>query len=244
MKTPGKKPAQPETALYWPVQDLLAANGFVVRGEVCHCDITAVRGEELVVVELKRNLNVDLLVQATDRQKITDSVYVALPDEIVGKAGRKKWRATEHLLKRLELGLILVSQEKARIRFHPMKLARKKQTHKRRAVLRELDGRSGDYNVGGSTRCKIVTAYRESAIGIACCLERLGTLSPKKLRALGMGEKAQSILSKNFYGWFERVSPGLYALTDQGKAELQNYPQLVKSFARKLQEKLLEEGVE
>ena len=40
-----------------------------------------VKGDELIVIELKKGFSTDLLIQATDRQRVTDSVYVALPAE-------------------------------------------------------------------------------------------------------------------------------------------------------------------
>jgi len=86
-------------------------------------------------------------------------------------------------------------------------------------------------NEAGSTRRKIVTAYRENAVQIGCCLEALGPLTPGELRKMDTGAKTASILAKNFYGWFERVGPGLYALTGRGAAEIQQYPELVAIYA-------------
>ena len=68
-----------ETDLYAPVRDWLVAQGYTVRAEVKDCDITATKDGDLIVVELKRSFNVDLLIQATKRQRLTDSVYVAIP---------------------------------------------------------------------------------------------------------------------------------------------------------------------
>ena len=43
-----------ESDLYFPVKRFLESQDFKVKGEVEHCDIVAVRGqEELLVVELK-----------------------------------------------------------------------------------------------------------------------------------------------------------------------------------------------
>ncbi len=38
-----------ETDLYPPIRDFLTAQGYTVRSEVNHCDITAVRGDELSI---------------------------------------------------------------------------------------------------------------------------------------------------------------------------------------------------
>lgn len=225
----GERKSIRETDLYGPVHDYLVAQGYEVRSEVLDCDIAATKGEDLVIVELKRALTISLLLQATQRQRATDSVYVALPKP-PDRRRRSRWRHSQHLLKRLELGLILVSFATAvptvEIAFHPLPCARRRDTRRRRAIIQELSNRSGEYNEGGSTRRKIVTAYRENAIYIACCLDRCGPLEPRQLRALGAGPKTLSILSRNHYGWFQRVDAGLYALREVGREALADYPDL------------------
>jgi hypothetical protein len=72
-----------------------------------------------------------------------------------------------------------------------------------------------------------MTAYKENAVYIACCLEMYGQLSPRKLRELGTGNKTQSILGKNYYGWFERVERGIYKLSKKGHEVFSMYPELV-----------------
>lgn len=228
-----------EVDLYPPLRDYLEAQGYTVRSEVNGCDVVAVKGGDLIVVELKRAFGIGLLVQAAERQRISDSVYVAIPRPSES-LWSKKWKGFRHLLRRLELGLIFVAPRararKVEIVFHPTPFDRKKRTQKRRAVLEEVAGRSGDYNQGGSTRRKLMTAYRESAVRIAVCLDRLGPLSPKALRALGTGPKTTGILYDNVYGWFERVDRGVYALSAQGKKELAQYADLAAAFAAELGE--------
>ena len=84
--------------------------------------------------------------------------------------------------------------------------------------------------MGGSTRRKLVTAYRENALQIACYLDAMGPLSPKELRELGTGPKTQSILYSDFYGWFERVDRGLYGLKAAGREELGQYHDVVRAW--------------
>ena len=232
MKKKASKPRS-ETDLYRPVHDYLVAQGYTVRSEVMNCDITAVRDDELVVVELKLAFNASLLVQATQRQKITDSVYVALPRPSGGTRSAQ-WRGYQHLLKRLELGLILVSpgskKKPVEVVFHPVPFERQKKARARKALIRELEGRVGDFNEGGSTRRKLATAYRENAVHIACCLERHGPLSPKQLRDMGTSEKTQSILYSDFYGWFERIAKGVYSLSAKGATEMETFPGLVEHY--------------
>lgn len=232
MATRTKRAQTPrETDLYGPLRDYLVAQGYTVQAEVNHCDVTARKGDDLIVIELKLQFGVDLLVQATDRRKISDSVYVAIPRP--SQLG-PRWRGIKRLLRRLELGLIFVSLDglhpEVQIVFHPAPYRTRKLKKARRAVIREMDRRSGDYNQGGSTKRKLVTAYRENAIHIACCLEKHGQLSPRRLRALGTGPKTLSILHANFYGWFERVEKGIYTLTAQGRADLSDYSVLAAHY--------------
>jgi len=190
-----------------------------------------------VIVELKRNFSTELLFQATERQRITDSVYVALPLPPDG-FDRSRWRRMKRLLRRLELGLILVSVGPptwVEVVLHPGPYERRKPRKLKMALLDEVAGRSGDFNLGGSSRRKLVTAYRENALHIACCLERFGPLSPKRLRAMGTGPKTLSILSSNFYGWFRRVARGVYDLTETGRQEMNQYPELVSYYRAELE---------
>ncbi len=229
-KTRTARPAR-ETDLYGPVRDYLAERGYRVRGEVDHCDLAATKDGDLIVVELKRQFGVDLLIQATQRQAIADSVYVALPRP---PAWTARWRGIRRLLRRLELGLIFVSdngrRQRVEVVFHPQPYRQPKRRKARRAVIDEMAARSADYNEGGSRGRKLMTAYRESAVRIAALLAEHGPLSPRRLRALGTGDKTQSILYRNVYGWFERKDRGLYALSPQGRRALEDYPDLVCSF--------------
>lgn len=229
-----------ETDLYGPIRDYLVAQGYEVQGEVRDCDIVARKGDDLIVIELKRSFNATLLIQATDRQRITDSVYVALPGS--ARRGRKgRWRGIQRLLRRLELGLITVTFQDSpvvEIIFHPLPYQRQKRAKRRRAVIREMSARTGDYNQGGSARGKRMTAYRENAIHIACCLEALGPSAPRQLRALGTGGRTTRILSSNFYGWFRRVDRGIYELTATGHAEMASHGELAARYRLQVEQAL------
>ncbi len=217
-----------ETDLYPPVKEYLESHGYEVRAEVKNCDLVATREDELVVVELKTSANIQLLIQATDRQRISDSVYVAIPAP--QKRRTKQWRGITHVLRRLELGLMTVAMDspskRVQIEFDPVPFQKRKPSHRRRAVIKEIADRSGDYNVGGTHRQKLMTAYREKAILVACCLAENGPMSPKELRNLGTGPKTLGILSNNHYGWFQRVARGVYQITDKGVSELEKYPEI------------------
>ncbi len=226
-----------ERDLAAPIYRYLHANGFEVRSEVGDCDIAASKGGELVVIELKRSLSIDLLLQATQRQRAADSVYVAIPWPEKGTV-TKRFRQLSHLLRRLELGLILVSASptapRMEVLFHPLPLQRRRDPRKRRAILAEIAGRSADFNWAGSVHQPLVTAYRESSIFVACCLERFGPSKPARLRSCGTGPKTLSILQANYYGWFERVERGVYSLSAAGRAGLATYTQLAALYRRRL----------
>lgn len=226
-----------EVDLYKPIQQYFSCLGYVVHGEVNHCDMVALKGNELIIIELKRTLTVELLIQATKRQRLTDQVYVAIPKPTYSLYS-KKWRDICHLLRRLEVGLILVTFDEeggsvdsklSPAPFDRMKsMQRSKQ--KREKLLNEVKERHGDYNVGGSTKTKLITTYKQTCIHIACCLKRYGPLSPKALREKGTGDKTLSVLTKNYYGWFEKISRGTYTISALGKEELRTYPDLVSYY--------------
>lgn len=233
MPPPRPNPVK-ETDLYAPVRDWLASTGWQVRGEVKGCDVAALDGERLVLVELKTALNFDVVLQAVDRQRLADTVYVAVPARARAMA-RARWKLAVHLLKRLELGLLLVTlpgpgvlrpRVDEAVPPVPFDRARSQGAAKRRreALLREFRARTGDRNRGGSVGTQIVTAYREQALHVAAVLQAQGPLSPKALRAAGCDAgKTLPILHDNHYGWFERVSRGLYRLTAAGEAALGRY---------------------
>ena len=96
-----------ESDLYDPVANYLRNLGYEVRGEVRSIDLVAIHETELVVVELKLRMSLDLILQAVERQRTADSVYVAVAARSSGPAIRNH-RRIRRLLRRLELGLILV----------------------------------------------------------------------------------------------------------------------------------------
>jgi len=236
-----------ESDLFQPIKNYLLENNYTVNSEVLHCDIIAKKNDEVIAIELKKKFNATLLIQAVDRQKFADSVYVA----IFKPKNRKKyknWRGMCQLLKRLEIGLILVSflktKAKVEVLIHPSNYVFRKNKKKRKAVLKEINNRSGNYNKGGISRKKIITAYREKAIFIACCLNRFGELSTKKLKKLGTGEKTTTILYKNFYGWFERVDRGVYRLHNNGIEALNKYSVLATIFYKDLNKLNIDEIID
>ncbi len=227
MKNP---PAFSETDLYPPVKKYLENLGYTVMGEAAGCDVAAVNGDELIAVELKKALSLKLITQAVERQEAADGVYIALPTD--GSSPPAGIRNNLKLIKRLELGLILVRFMKHRTRVeiicHPGKHERRRNNRRRQSILRELKGRSGDHTPGG-TRGKVVTAYREEALVLADLLFRNGDLSPAGCKELGGSSKAGAILRDNHYGWFERIDRGVYRLHPAGKTALKEYADILKA---------------
>src|SRR6185369_15956430 len=98
-----------ETSLYGPVKRYLETLGYTVKGEVCGCDLVAIRGDEppvVVIGELKLSFSLELLLQAVDRTAACDEVWLA-----VGPAGRKRLRdpRVRRLCRFLGFGLLGVS---------------------------------------------------------------------------------------------------------------------------------------
>ena len=220
-----------ETDLYPPLKTWLEANGYTVHAEVGGCDVAARKGDSIVLIEMKRAINLDLVLQIVDRQKAADSVYAAVP---APPTSNKRWRSLVRLLRRLEAGLIVVyldsSLPRAEVVHHPLPAERRRQKTATRALLTEMSGRTLDLNVGGSTRTGIMTAYRERALRTAAALVLRGTSSPRDLRDMGAPSKAGAILLANHYGWFERIAKGLYGLTPSGRAALDRHRELVDTF--------------
>ena len=71
-----------ETSLYAPVKLFLEALGFDVKGEICGCDLVALRGGEpplVVVGELKLGFNLELILQAVNRTAACDQILACRP---------------------------------------------------------------------------------------------------------------------------------------------------------------------
>src|SRR5690606_15177323 len=110
------------------------------------------------------------------------------------------WNGIKRLVRRLEFGLILIrpgGKPAVEIALHPAPFARRTNTKKRQAVLREVNGRLTDGNTGGSRGRELLTAYRQAALHVAWILEEAGPLSPKAIRAQGGPAGAASICYRN-----------------------------------------------
>ncbi|MCL1817565.1 MAG: DUF2161 family putative PD-(D/E)XK-type phosphodiesterase [Spirochaetaceae bacterium] len=167
-----------ETDLYPPLAAFLEKEGYTVHAEVQGADIAARRGDRLLLVEMKLRFNLDVLLQAAEKQGAADETYVAVP-----LSGRKRWpprwSALRELLGRLGLGVFFVRfTQKGPPRVEKILAAenlrlkdklRKKKTA-RAGFLREMEGRPANFNTGGSVGKKLVTAYLVKALHTAFLL--------------------------------------------------------------------------
>jgi hypothetical protein len=206
-----------ETDLYKPIKRFLRSRGYEVKAEVGPADVVAVRGDEPpVVVELKTAFTLSLFHQAVDRQAITDLVYVAVPTG-KGRGAYKALLRNRKLCRRLGLGLITVRLADGDVTVHldPAPYKPRKSKQHRARLLGEFARREGDPNVGGTTRRRIVTAYRQDAERCARCLAEYGPTKAALVAKLTGVVRARQIMADNYYGWFQRVAIGVYALSSE-----------------------------
>ena len=221
---------QRETDLYEPVKRLLESQGYEVKAEVGAADVVGLRGEELpVIVELKTGFSLALFHQAIERLKVTDAVYVAVP-EWKGRAGWKAFVANRTLCRRLGLGLITVQTETgaAQVHLDPGPYAPRQSKARRDRLLREFQHRVGDPNTGGSAQTTLMTSYRQDALR---CLKTLNENGPTKAAQVAQAagvSRARTIMADDHYGWFERVERGIYAITPKGEHAIGEYAHVLE----------------
>lgn len=225
-----------EADLYMPIKAFFIENDYSVKGEVKDVDMVVSKDDDHIAIELKTTFNLKLILQAVDRQKYFDTVYVAI---FRPKGKNRRYREIIHMLKRLELGLITVESlkkgMKVQIEHHPIPYKRQKNKKKERAIIKEIISRTGVVdNVGGSTKIKRMTAYREASILIATVLSDYESASPKELKRYTELEKTGQILYKNYYKWFDRIDQGKYKLNTSGFTALETYAETVEFFKNKL----------
>ncbi len=227
-----------ETDLYPPIKRFLESQGYEVKGEVADCDVVACRdGEDPVIVELKTAFSLPLIFQGIRRQAVTDLVYLAVAQSRAG-AGARAWRRQSgdiaKLCRRLGLGLITVALDggtpgHVEVHLDPAPYRPRKSPQRRGRLLREFQRRVGDPNCGGSSKRRLVTAYRQDALRCASYLYRNGPVRLAEIRAATGVDAAARILQRDVYGWFQRVERGVYAMTPLGRKELVTYADALES---------------
>lgn len=207
-----------EISLYPPVKAFLETAGYVVKGEIGGCDLVGLSPDEppvVVICELKLSFNLELILQAVDRAAVSDEVWIAARVSAKGR-GRESDRRYRDLCRRLGIGMLGVS-DRGEVSIIVSSVSPMPRTNPRRRsrLVREHQRRRGDPTPGGGSRKPIMTAYRQQALICADAL-RAGPLRPRDIRALA--PDAGKILLSNVYGWFERVKPGVYQLSELGRA--------------------------
>lgn len=213
-----------ESDLYSPVKRFLESQNYVVKGEVLNCDVLAVRDDEVpVVVELKLFLNLDVVLQGVERLSLTSKVYMGIPAQC--RILSRQRRRVVKLLRMLGLGLLTVNPHSdtaaVEVLLDPGEYRPRRSKHRQERLLGEFLTRVGDPNLGGADRRRgVMTAYRQRALAIAGFLQRNGPTRAMYITKTLDDPKARDILYRNVYGWFERVSQGVYELSPRGKQEV------------------------
>lgn len=212
-----------ETDLYPPIKKFFTELGYDVKAEVKGCDVTMTKDGQLVIIELKKSFNMTLLYQALKRQKMTTQVYVAVPRPKSAKTDG--YKSMLEVLERLGIGLITVAMDSptksVQIISFPPPVLDVKSPKKRAMVLKEMAGRTADANIGGSTKTKLMTAFREKSVKIACVLHKHGVLTAKELvHTYNCDKNSYMIMRNNYYGWFTALGNAQFALSDEGRKML------------------------
>jgi hypothetical protein len=213
-----------ESDLYLPLKRFLISQNYEVKGEVQDCDVVAIRGKEApVVVELKLTLNLDLVLQAVDRLLLTPKVYIGIPARC--KILDRRQKHIIKLLRMLGLGLVVIDLDKesdsVNVLLDPGEYRPRISKHRQERLLGEFTKRVGDPNLGGTEKRKgIMTAYRQRALAIAWFLDKQGPTKASHIAQNLQEPKARDILYRDVYGWFERVSLGVYEISPRGKKEI------------------------
>ena len=212
-----------ESDLYLPLKRFLESQNYEVKGEVQDCDALAVRGKEApVVVELKLSLNLNVILQAVDRLSMTSKVYIGVPKQC--KILNRRRKRIIKLLRMLALGLLVIDTDQetgnVNVLLDPGEYRPRPSKHRQERLLGEFMKRVGDPNLGGAEKKKgIMTAYRQRALALARFLEEHGPTKASHIAQALSEPKARDILYRDVYGWFDRVSLGVYELSPQGMQE-------------------------
>jgi hypothetical protein len=212
---------------------------------------------EPVIVEMKKTFTLPLLLQGVDRQKTGSIVWLAVERNRTKRgAHNQRFGEITALCRRLNLGFLTVTFYRTKSpmidvwcepagfdarsplivdqplaaespqAYSSAKIGRQKT--KATKLMKEFAARSGDYNVGGSTKRKLVTAYREKSIQCALALACHGPSAPRQIRDWTNCPTAGALLRQNYYGWFRRLTKGVYELTPGGHAALQLFGDVTK----------------
>jgi hypothetical protein len=212
-----------EASLYLPVKRFLEGLGLEVKGEICRCDVVALRAGDpvaVVITELKLSFTLELVLQGVDRCGACDEVWLAVRASRRGR-GRECDARVRKLCRLLGFGLLVVyARHKVEIAVAPTPWRPRRNPKRRSEIVAEHRRRRGDPTAGGGSRQPVMTAYRQQALTLAAALEHRPA-RPRELKA--SVPEAPRILIRNVYGWFVRLERGVYSLSPSGRAALRQY---------------------
>ncbi|GAB6106288.1 DUF2161 family putative PD-(D/E)XK-type phosphodiesterase [Fusibacter bizertensis] len=225
-----------ETDLHDPVKKWFEMQGCEVKAEVKSIDMVGIYNELLIAIELKLKLNLEVINQAVERQSIADLVYIAVVHDFKA-VETKRFKMTLLTLKRLNLGLLLINFRASEpIVFEMLKpesfdfeKSKSLKKNKRATIVKEFNKRSGNFNKAGSSKAKLMTAYREECLYVAYLMQEYDLSKAKQFEPFDIKSiKAISIFSKNYHGWFQKVEKGVYQLSEQGRQAIVEYQSVIE----------------
>ena len=174
----------------------------------------------LAVVEMKSGFSLELLLQAVDRMRVADEVWLAVP---ASRRGRDRDRRVHRLCRLIGFGLVAVDAAHDRVEvlaepgpYRPRAgceparaVAYRAYAALWRSIARRFDAPARD------------DGLPSAGAGLRLLIARRSP-RPRDLRVVAPDSSA--ILLRNVYGWFERAERGLYRLTSLGEAALQRWP--------------------
>ncbi len=226
-----------EYELFPILKNYFTAQGYKVNAEVKDCDMTAVKDDELVIVEMKTSLNITVLYQALERKKMSPSVYIAIPRP--KRDYRKMKLKMKNLISKLDLGLIVIDMvnKGLEVLVEPQVNPSQRINGKKKSkLITEINNRSVDENIGGKNRTKVLTAYKELGVALCVVINMEGRVDTKTLREkYGFDIKTTQYLHTNFFRWYKKVGKGIYELSKEGKEILKSaeYINAVRYFEEK-----------
>ncbi|MFT4886911.1 MAG: hypothetical protein ACJA2D_002448 [Pseudohongiellaceae bacterium] len=218
-----------ESDLYLPLKKFFEKQDYEVKAEVENCDVVAIKkiaanekAPPPTIIELKLSLNLDVILQAVDRLKLSTIIYIGVPNSCSALKKKKRSRIIK-LLKMLGIGLVAINPKRktTQIIVDPTTYQPRQSKLRQQRLIDEFVARAGDPNLGGaSTKAGRMTAYKQQAIEIANYLSEHGATKASDIAKVLEIPNSRAVVYDNHYGWFKNVSRGVYDLSDLGNTLL------------------------
>lgn len=221
-----------EKDLFHPIKTYFESYGYTCDGEVRDIDLYMEKDGQSIAVELKQTLDFKSVQQAALRQKLTDFVYIGIfmPKDLHSRSFQDKL----YILKRLGIGLIVVSKRSKSIEIVSEPVVSELSTYqsrnkgKKKALSEEFQKRRTKSNTGGIHGTKLITSYREDALLVLDALLELGgEASTREIHTLSGVANSTKILYYNHYGWFAGVGTGRYRVTEAGCQAVEDFEEAI-----------------